>query len=138
MHAGIIVVRQNQIHCTMHNAPLPHTTHTQHTLFTPLNPPYPTQHTLNTPLLLHSTLPYPTQHTYSDMKGDSLHSLLHKEGHEFPFTAMTKYLNQIAQVSTPLSVLWRTIHVQFFCSYAWTQHIYNVHVHTCICTCIAP
>ena len=35
---------------------------------------------------------------HSNIKGESLHSLLHKTGQELQFSAMTKYLNQIAQV----------------------------------------
>ena len=36
---------------------------------------------------------------YSNIKGESLDSLLHRTGQELQFSAMSKYLNQIAQVN---------------------------------------
>lgn len=35
---------------------------------------------------------------YSQLKGESLNTLLHREGHKFNFQAVTKIMSQIAQV----------------------------------------
>lgn len=37
-------------------------------------------------------------HYYSQTKGQSLHSLIHRRGHQFSFQSATKIMSQIAQV----------------------------------------
>ena len=37
-------------------------------------------------------------HVYSQTKGQSLHSLIHRRGHQFSFQSATKIMSQIAQV----------------------------------------
>jgi len=40
------------------------------------------------------------------LKGDSLYTLVHREGHEFNFQAVTKIMSQIAQVRLVLLLEW--------------------------------
>jgi hypothetical protein len=60
---------------------------------------------------------------YSNIKGDSLDSLLHRTGQELQFSAMSKYLNQIAQVNGEDAVRQRASFPAYVDPF---EHIHNV------------